>query len=87
MCKVWIDDNFHFMDEDERVFYGEFDTPTQATMAYQKIVDANIESIKEQETDPDKAYESYVWFGDDPWIAGAVFSAFEYAKIREVLKG
>ena len=26
--KVWIDDNFHFMDEDERVFHGEFETPT-----------------------------------------------------------
>tara|TARA_B100001057_G_scaffold453009_1_gene497464 strand:- start:214 stop:321 length:108 start_codon:yes stop_codon:yes gene_type:complete len=31
-----------------------------------KIVDANIESIKEQETDPEKAYERYVCFGDDP---------------------
>ena len=87
--KVWIDDNFHFMDEDERVFHGEFDTPTQAIVACQKIVDANIESITEDETDPDKAYESYVCFGDDPWIQGIDFSAFEYAKlkIQEVLRG
>ena len=43
----------------------------------------------EQETDPDKAYESYVCFGDDPWIEGVEFSASEYAKIKikEVLKG
>ena len=87
--KVWIDDNFHFMDEDERIFHGEFSTPTQAIVACQKIVDANIESITEQETDPDKAYESYVCFGDDPWIEGVEFSASEYAKIkiREFLKG
>ena len=87
--KVWIDDNFHFMDEDERVFHGEFDTPTQAIVACQKIVDANIDSITENETDADKAYESYVCFGDDPWIEGLDFSAFEYAKIKiqEVLKG
>ena len=87
--KVWIDDNFHFMNEDERVFHGEFDTPTQAIVACQKIVDANIESITENETDPDKAYESYTCFGDDPWIEGVEFSAFEYAKIKiqEVLKG
>ena len=26
--QVWIDDNFHFMDEDRRVFHGEFETPT-----------------------------------------------------------
>ena len=87
--KVWIDDNFHVMNEDERVFHGEFDTPTLAIVACQKIVDANIESITENETDPDKAYESYVCFGDDPWIEGVDFSAFEYAeiKIKEVLKG
>ena len=23
--KVWIDDNFHFMNADERFFHGEFD--------------------------------------------------------------
>ena len=87
--KVWIDDNFHFMDEDERVFHGEFSTPTQAIVACQKILDANIEIITETETDPDKAYESYVCFGDDPWIEGVEFSASEYAKIKikEVLKG
>ena len=87
--KVWIDDNFQFMDEDERVFHGEFDTPTQAIVACQKILGANIESITENETDPDKAYESYVCFGDDPWIEGVEFSASEYAKIKikEVLEG
>ena len=64
--QVWIDDNFHFMDEDERIFHGEFSTPTQAIVACQKIVDANIESVTESITDPDKAYESYVRFGYDP---------------------
>ena len=70
------------MDEDERFFYGEFSTSTQAIVTCQKIVDANIKSVTESMTDPDKAYESYVRFGDDPWIEGAVFSAFEYAKIK-----
>ena len=87
--KVWIDDNFHFMDKEERIFHGEFSSPTQAIVACQKIIDANIESIIETETDPDKAYESYVCFGDDPWIEGVEFSAFEYAeiKIRDALEG
>ena len=78
-----------FMDENERLFHGEFTSPTQAILACQKIVDANVESITEDETDPDKAYESYVCFGDDPWIQGIDFSAFEYAKLRiqEVLRG
>jgi len=34
--KVWIDDHHHFMDKDERVFHGEFTTPTQAIVACQK---------------------------------------------------
>ena len=54
------------MDEDERFFYGEFSTSTQAIVTCQKIVDANIESVTESMTDPDKAYESYVRFGYDP---------------------
>ena len=70
------------MDEDERFFYGEFSTPTQAIVVCQKIVDANIERVTESMTHPDKAYESYVRFGYDPWIEGAVFSAFKYAKIK-----
>ena len=72
-----------------RFFQAEFNTLTQAIVACQKIVDANIESITENETDSDKAYESYVCFGDDPWIEGVEFSASEYAKIKikEVLKG
>ena len=34
-------------------------------------------------------FESYLCFGDDPWIEGVEFLAFEYAemKIKEVLKG
>ena len=38
--------------------------------------------LTDYETDPDKAYESYVCFGDDPWIDGVEFSASEYAKIK-----
>ena len=71
------------------VFQGEFSTLTQAIVTCQKIVDANIESVTESMTDPDKAYESYVRFGYDPQIEGEDFSAFEYAKlkIKEVFKG
>ena len=54
------------MYEDERFLYGEFSTPTQAIVACQKIVDANIERVTESMTHPDKAYESYVRFGYDP---------------------
>lgn len=36
-----------------------------------------------------RAYEQEEYDGDDPWIEGVEFSAFEYAeiKIKEVLKG
>ena len=38
------------MDEGERLFHGEFTSLTQAILACQKIVDANIESITEDQT-------------------------------------
>ena len=39
-------------------------------------------------TNPDKAYESYICFGDDPCIEDVELSDSEYAKIkiREVFK-
>jgi len=37
--KVLVDDNFHYMDEDERYELGEFDTSEDAIAPCKKIVD------------------------------------------------
>jgi hypothetical protein len=36
---VYVDDNFHYMDESERYKLGEFDTEEEAIHAANKLVD------------------------------------------------
>lgn len=80
--RVFVDDNFHYMDESERYIAGEFDTLEEAIAKCKSIVDEFISSADPM-TDPEKAYETYVNFGEDPWIAGdASFSAWDYARER-----
>ena len=85
----FISSNEKLIDKDKNYQQKKIETKRSIDLHGFSLEDANIESITENDTDPDKAYESYVCFGDDPWIEGVDFSAFEYAKIKiqEVLKG
>jgi hypothetical protein len=91
--KVMVDDNFHYMEEDERWEFGTFATAEDAIAACRKLVDESlVESYKPGMTATD-LYDRYTSFGDEPFIvaqsgapAPAVFSARDYARSRvEVL--
>jgi hypothetical protein len=92
--RVLIDDNFHFMDETERVTHGQFETADGALEACRAIVDEFLADAFKPGMTAAALYERYVSFGDDPFIrpvdpkdATAVsFSAWDYARERcEVL--
>jgi site-specific recombinase XerC len=91
--KVLIDDNFHFMDESERVLHGVFATADEAIVACKLIVDECLKPMLQPGMTATALYEQYNGFGDDPFIvpvdpndAPLAFSAWEYAKERcEVL--
>jgi hypothetical protein len=82
---VFIDDNFHYMDESERYKHGEFDDCESAVAACKRIVDEFLNTC-----DPSKGaeelYKQYTSFGEDPWISSddsdCKFSAWNYAKER-----
>jgi len=84
--RVLADDNFHFMDEDERTCLGEFSTYEEALAVAQRAVEAFFEGKGEKQAD--EIYDDYISFGDDPFIVpfgGAErpdtpFSAWDYAK-------
>ena len=87
--KVLIDDNFHFMDEDERVTHGLFATALEAVAACKLIVDECLEPMIQPGMTAAALYEQYEGFGDDPFIvpvdpkdAPVDFSAWGYAKER-----
>src|SRR3989344_4643828 len=84
--KVYVDDNFHYMDESERYEQGEYETYDEAVAVCKKIVDEYLISAHKDQMTADELYESYKSFGEDPFIVPADektrFSAWKYAKER-----
>ncbi|CAN5462781.1 hypothetical protein BH10PSE17_BH10PSE17_27510 [soil metagenome] len=83
---VLVDDNFHYMDEDERTTAGVFETAEQALACAQGIVDRWLLDAHKPGMKPVDLFASYKSFGEDPFIVpsegGGRFSAWEYAERR-----
>lgn len=81
---VYVNDNFHYMDESERYKLGEFDDCQSAMAACKRIVDEFLEKTASVSTD--ELFEQYTTFGEDPWILSkdkdCKFSAWTYARER-----
>ena len=80
---VYVDDNFHYMDEDERYKLGEFDDCAAAIAACKQIVD---EFLLPNRGQSDDLLVTYLMFGEDPFIMtddpDCKFSARDYARER-----
>lgn len=83
---VFVDDNFHYMDEDERYCLGSFDTLEEAVAACKGIVEEFLAANYKPGMKPEELYRTYTCMGEDPWIrgggAGVPFSAWTYAEAR-----
>ena len=84
---VMVDDNFHYMDEDERYKHGEFADADVAIEHCRQIVDEFLASAYKEGMSSKDLWDSYVSFGEDPFILsvdvpGVRFSAWDYAKGR-----
>ena len=84
---VYVDSNFHHMDEDERYSVGSFENYDDALSVCKKIVNEFLTTA--QAKTADELFTGYVGFGEDPWIKGSPkapeqvrFSAREYARQR-----
>jgi len=66
--EAYVDDNFHFMDENERYKLGDFGTCEEAIAACMKIVDEFLEEGYEKGMSFKELYEGYIGFGEDPFI-------------------
>ena len=88
--KVMVDDNFHYMEEDERYELATFSTIEDAIAACKRIVDDDLcKFAKGKNYTPDELYDYYTSFGSDPFIVALdpkggrpSFSAWNYAKER-----
>jgi hypothetical protein len=79
--KVFVDDNFHYMEEEHRYFLGEFDTSEAAIAACQRVVNEFLEETYEPGMSASELLTKYVFFGEDPFIMGGDirFSGRDYA--------
>ena len=83
--EVFVDDNFHYMDESERYRNGVYDNYEEAVEACKAIIDSYLPEQREEGQTADELYKGYVIYGEDPFIIPTptnkeVFSAWSYAK-------
>jgi len=92
---VMVDDNFHYMDPDERWEYGTYPTIDEAMAMCRQLVDSWLADHHKPGMTAAELYEQYSFFGDDPFIVGlegsderVPFSARDYARARvEIICG
>ena len=84
--KVFVDDNFHFMDESERFEKGEYETYEEAVEVCKKIIDQFLDVNYSEGMSAKELYDKYKAFGSDPFIVPkpekAEFYSWGYAKKR-----
>ena len=86
MYTVFIDDNFHFMDDSERLRHGEYQTYDEAVDACKKIVNDSLNHLYSPGMSRTELYNQYVSFGDDPYVSpngqASHFSARDFAQMQ-----
>jgi hypothetical protein len=83
--ELFVDDNYHYMDEESRYKVGAFASYSEALARAKAIVDEFLENSHEPGMTSKELFEGYVGFGEDPFIVPRgepYFSAWEYARSR-----
>jgi len=88
--KVFIDDNYAFMDESKRYPSGVFESHEAAVAAAKAIVDEFLFSNFRRGMTPEELFAAYRGYGEDPFIVASepdvavkpMFSARTYASTR-----
>ena len=87
--KVLVDDNYHYMDPDERWEKGVYTTLEEAVAVCRRMVDQFLEENYQPGMSAEALCSAYTGFGDDPFILvldgedpRAKFSAWNYAQER-----
>lgn len=61
---VFVDDNFHYMDERYRVEHGRYKTLDEAIAVCMSMTAASVSEYAEE-----GGRNTYTMFGEDPWIS------------------
>ena len=83
--ELFVDDNYHYMDEESRYTVGSFASYSEALAKAKAIVDEFLEDSHQPGMTSKELFEGYVGFGEDPFIVPVgepYFSAWDYARAR-----
>jgi len=84
--EVYVDDNFHYMEDDERSLDGTFEDCESATARCKQIVESSLQAQHRSGMTAGELFERYKSFGDDPSIKSpdgtCTFSAWIFAEQR-----
>jgi len=82
--QVYVDDNYHYMDQSYRYKLGSYWTFNGAVKASKKIVDEFLVKNRDKCKSHDELFASYCMYGEDPFImaksANLEFSSRTYAE-------
>ena len=67
---VYVNENAHYIDDDERRKIGEFEDREAAIACCKTIVDRSLAECDASGT-ADEMFRQYTSFGEDPWISSA----------------
>ena len=68
--KVFVDDNYHYMDESERHAAGSYSSLEEAVERCKEITIKSLEHFYENGITPDNLKAQWLMFGEDPFIVG-----------------
>ena len=84
--KIYLDENSHYLDENDRQYLGAYETAEDAIKAAEGIIDESLRQNYEPGLKPEQLYKQYRAYGEDPFIVSddknIDFSAMVYAKYR-----
>jgi len=69
--QVFVDDNYHYMDESERHAAGSFDSLEEALLKCEELTISSLKDFCEKGITPEKLSAQWSMFGEDPFIVGA----------------
>lgn len=66
--KVYVDDNCHFMNEDERYLQGTYDSFEKAVTAARKVIDDFFAGVDIGKLTEEQLFSGWSHYGDNPFI-------------------
>jgi hypothetical protein len=80
--ELFVDDNYHHMDEEERYLHGTYETYDEAVVSAKKIIDNFFANPECRKRTAEQLFSGWAHFGDNPFIVGDLSEA-HVAEIKQ----